>query len=411
MIDDKKLEELLSERTGLDDNMLGRINESCNALSEEQKNRILGIIEKKESESSQENEEPIIPEKEKSDENEEKVSIIEYRRNYMRIIAPVAACVCLAAGIGFLTHNAQKNEVVPFVKPQITDVKITDSVPSETDITGTAKTENEAVPVVTEITAVSSENAVTVITAVTSEVKAESVPESINEENEKSVEDTTALNTLPAETIKEEEAPLISVSALNGLWKSGGQYTDTFVFEDGNILGIHGYTGGKLDGTAEIFRNDEGRVMCRISVSDGLIDETFDITGETSPDRLISSESSFSLGRLNNVSRDPEPEDYTGEWMSSHSVIRIEKDESHYEVKYIEGYSAFLTEEWTYDCVYDPVSKTLVCDGEGVKREIEEDGRGSILSEKVTETGCSAVFSMKYSLLTYDGDTSYVFSK
>ena len=120
MIDDKKLEELLSERTGLDDNMLGRINESCNALSEEQKNRILGIIEKKESESSQENEEPIIPEKEKSDENEEKVSIIEYRRNYMRIIAPVAACVCLAAGIGFLTHNAHKNEVVPFVKPRFT---------------------------------------------------------------------------------------------------------------------------------------------------------------------------------------------------------------------------------------------------------------------------------------------------
>ena len=68
MADKDRISEILSDNGDMDPELLEKISNSCNTLSDEQKNRIFDIVQQKEFADNSENQ------------YEESVNVVEYRR-------------------------------------------------------------------------------------------------------------------------------------------------------------------------------------------------------------------------------------------------------------------------------------------------------------------------------------------
>lgn len=190
MKNDKKIEDLLSESTGFEEKMLDKINESCNVFSDDQKKRVLDIIERKLSEEKHDKGENAAGSEEK------KVRIIEHKRNLSRFLVPMAACLGLAAGLMFLKGNSVKEDLTPLDKPQITEEKGTVTSPVQTIIT-----EKAVILPVTDVTENVQETVVTKIVTVLTEGISEKMPETESSVPE-TVKETEPFNTEATEITK-----------------------------------------------------------------------------------------------------------------------------------------------------------------------------------------------------------------
>ena len=94
MKDKDTIENILTDNTNLDMETLEKINDTCCALSDKQKDRILDIIEQKTI--NKEQTKDII----NTTESKDSVKIITYRRNHMKLIISAVACICLLVGTG-----------------------------------------------------------------------------------------------------------------------------------------------------------------------------------------------------------------------------------------------------------------------------------------------------------------------
>ena len=147
------IDEILAGNGENDPEVLEMISENCKVLSEEQKNRILGIIREKE------HGEEIQDEGASADNEEKALSVIEYRKTgIIKIFAGLAACVCLAAGIKML--GDRNEQFIPSgddsVKTTtVTKAETTDVTTGENAVSGSSETapvKETAVVTVTGVT-------------------------------------------------------------------------------------------------------------------------------------------------------------------------------------------------------------------------------------------------------------------
>ena len=147
------IDEILAGNGENDPEVLEMISENCKVLSEEQKNRILGIIREKE------HGEEIQDEGASADNEEKALSVIEYRKTgIIKIFAGLAACVCLAAGIKML--GDRNEQFIPSgddsVKTTtVTEAETTDVTTGENAVSGSSETapvKETAVVTVTGVT-------------------------------------------------------------------------------------------------------------------------------------------------------------------------------------------------------------------------------------------------------------------
>ena len=103
MKDKDTIENILTDNTNLDMETLEKINDTCCALSDKQKDRILDIIEQKTI--NKEQTKDIIH----TTESEDSVKIITYRRNHMKLIISAVACICLLVGTGLFGKLSDNN--------------------------------------------------------------------------------------------------------------------------------------------------------------------------------------------------------------------------------------------------------------------------------------------------------------
>ncbi|MBQ5989250.1 MAG: hypothetical protein IJL67_07125 [Oscillospiraceae bacterium] len=147
------IDEILAGNGENDPEVLEMISENCKVISEEQKNRILGIIREKE------HGEEIQDECTSADNEEKDLSVVEYRKTgIIKIFAGLAACVCLAAGIKML--GDRNEQFIPSgddsVKTTtVTEAKTTDVTTGENAVSGSSETapvKETAVVTVTGVT-------------------------------------------------------------------------------------------------------------------------------------------------------------------------------------------------------------------------------------------------------------------
>lgn len=103
MKDKDTIENILTDNTNLDMETLEKINDTCCALSDKQKDRILDIIEQKTI--NKEQTKDII----NTTESKDSVKIITYRRNHMKLIISAVACICLLVGTGLFGKLSDNN--------------------------------------------------------------------------------------------------------------------------------------------------------------------------------------------------------------------------------------------------------------------------------------------------------------
>ncbi len=147
------IDEILAGNGENDPEVLEMISENCKVISEEQKNRILGIIREKE------HGEEIQDECTSADNEEKDLSVVEYRKTgIIKIFAGLAACVCLAAGIKML--GDRNEQFIPSgddsVKTTtVTEAETTDVTTGENAVSGSSETapvKETAVVTVTGVT-------------------------------------------------------------------------------------------------------------------------------------------------------------------------------------------------------------------------------------------------------------------
>lgn len=97
------IEQILTDNANLDMETLEKINDTCYILKDEQKKRILDIIEQKTI--NKEQTKDIIH----TTESEDSVKIITYRRNHMKLIISAVACICLLISSGLLGKLSDNN--------------------------------------------------------------------------------------------------------------------------------------------------------------------------------------------------------------------------------------------------------------------------------------------------------------
>ena len=103
MKDKDTIEKILTDNANLDMETLEKINDTCYILKDEQKKRILDIIEQKTI--NKEQTKDII----NTTESKDSVKIITYRRNYMKLIISAVACICLLVGTGLFGKLSDNN--------------------------------------------------------------------------------------------------------------------------------------------------------------------------------------------------------------------------------------------------------------------------------------------------------------
>ena len=118
MKESDKIDEMLSDKNILDSETIEKTGEIHDLVSDEQKKRILSIIEQR-TDSVQGN----------NNTKEETVQVISYRRkNNMKLIAAVAACLCVITGTLFLKPQDKDNINTGNDKVEITTVYETEPV-------------------------------------------------------------------------------------------------------------------------------------------------------------------------------------------------------------------------------------------------------------------------------------------
>ena len=225
MKESDKIDEMLSDKNILDSETIEKTGEIHDLVSDEQKKRILSIIEQR-TDSVREN----------NNTKEETVQVISYRRkNNMKLIAAIAACLCVITGTLFL-------------KPQDKDEINTGNDKAET----TTVYETEPVYENTAETSAEGKNSVTftdtkysVLHNSFTEDTSECYTVNINTENNKSettteYETTTVYETDPvsestAETSAEEKNPITFIGTKYSVWynnfieDNGEYYTVNFL--------------------------------------------------------------------------------------------------------------------------------------------------------------------------------------
>ncbi len=202
MKENDRTEELLSSGGGLDDETLEKISESCNVLSEEQKNRIFGIIQEKESGVTGDN---------TDEDNEVRASVIEFRKNrssMYRTIASVAACVCFIAGLTVFLNNKSENIDTGNNNPKTTtsSEQITEAAGSETDV----QPEEAAVTKITVPVITAAETVVSAVTSADAEAAvtvtgAEETTAPATEEHRETAAETEAETTVSEKSEESDE--------------------------------------------------------------------------------------------------------------------------------------------------------------------------------------------------------------
>lgn len=134
MKDKDTIENILTDNTNLDMETLEKINDTCYILKDEQKKRILDIIEQKTI--NKEQTKDII----NTTESKDSVKIITYRRNHMKLIISAVACICLLISSGLLGKLSDHN-ITQKVDPNAT-TKSTTTTPANTKKT----TSNSTLP-------------------------------------------------------------------------------------------------------------------------------------------------------------------------------------------------------------------------------------------------------------------------
>ena len=124
MKDKDTIENILTDNTNLDMETLEKINDTCYILKDEQKKRILDIIEQKTI--NKEQTKDII----NTTESKDSVKIITYRRNHMKLIISAVACICLLISSGLLGKLSDHNTTQK-VDPNAT-TKSTTTTPANT---------------------------------------------------------------------------------------------------------------------------------------------------------------------------------------------------------------------------------------------------------------------------------------
>lgn len=90
--------------------------------------------------------------------------------------------------------------------------------------------------------------------------------------------------------------------------------------------------------------------------------------------------------------------DYEGAWACGRAHIDISAEDEGYKVFILWGNSASESAEWSYACLYDEASGSLVDDGMGVMQNVEYAEGGDVVSAETLYSDGAAVFT-----LTEDG--------
>ena len=210
MKESDKIDEMLSDKNILDSETIEKAGEIHDLVSDEQKKRILSIIEQR-TDSVQGN----------NNTKEETVQVISYRRkNNMKLIAAVAACLCVITGTLFLKPQDKDNINTGNDKVEITTVYETEPVYESTAETS-AEEKNS-------VTFTDTKHGVlhNSFTEDTSECYTVNInTENINTENDKA-ETTTVYETEPvyestAETSAEQKIPITFIGTKYNVWYNG----------------------------------------------------------------------------------------------------------------------------------------------------------------------------------------------
>ena len=210
MKESDKIDEMLSDKNILDSETIEKTGEIHDLVSDEQKKRILSIIEQR-TDSVQGN----------NNTKEETVQVISYRRkNNMKLIAAVAACLCVITGTLFLKPQDKENINTGNDKVEITTVYETEPVYESTAETS-AEEKNS-------VTFTDTKHGVlhNSFTEDTSECYTVNInTENINTENDKA-ETTTVYETEPvyestAETSAEQKIPITFIGTKYSVWYNG----------------------------------------------------------------------------------------------------------------------------------------------------------------------------------------------
>ena len=210
MKESDKIDEMLSDKNILDSETIEKTGERHDLVSDEQKKRILSIIEQR-TDSVQGN----------NNTKEETVQVISYmRKNNMKLIAAVAACLCVITGTLFLKPQDKDNINTGNDKVEITTVYETEPVYESTSETS-AEEKNPVTFTDTKYSVLHNS-----FTEGTSECYTVNInTENINTENDKA-ETTTVYETEPvyestAETSAEQKIPITFIGTKYNVWYNG----------------------------------------------------------------------------------------------------------------------------------------------------------------------------------------------
>ncbi len=155
MADKDRISEILSDNGDTDPELLEKISNSCNVLSDEQKNRIFDIVKQKEFADNSKN-------------NDTKsVKVIEYRRgNMIKYIAAAAACASVILSVSIFSDRNKENIMSGNDKVRVTTVSVTECLETSafTDVSVSSDSSQKAKPVVTTVTGNEIQPPVTTVT-------------------------------------------------------------------------------------------------------------------------------------------------------------------------------------------------------------------------------------------------------
>lgn len=143
MADKDRISEILSDNGDMDPELLEKISNSCNTLSDEQKNRIFDIVQQKEFADNSENQ------------YEESVNVVEYRRfSMIKYIAAIAACACVILSVSIFSGRNKENILSGNDKVRVTTVCVTECLETSafTDVSVSQDVSQTARPAVTAVT-------------------------------------------------------------------------------------------------------------------------------------------------------------------------------------------------------------------------------------------------------------------
>lgn len=203
-----------------------------------------------------------------------------------------------------------------------------------------------------------------------------------------------------------EKATGVSVKALDGVWFGNNEYPDRLIISNGEYKMVNGYSKMLMEGKVKLEKAVSADGINKYSYNlydnEGTLTESFEVTGEIPLNDLIPSMSDIKFKRdESGITEEPSQEDYAGNWVGPRPMISISGNNSSYEVKVTWGSSALETTVWTYPCEYDTTDKTLKCNGKGVKNNLVTDDSGNT-AETTESTDCSAVFKIRYGVLTWE---------